>query len=85
MLSLCAALLLRGLNPLTSVSELSNALKPRMIAQARLDGVKMGIDAKGRPRSVCFVQLTSVTDSMALHKSLVNDPLYIDNHQGLFS
>ncbi|KAK3923245.1 RNA-binding protein 5 [Frankliniella fusca] len=75
------ALLLRGLNPLTSIVEISKALKSRMIAHARIDGVRMGTDAKGRPRSVCFVQLLSVTDSMALHKSLVNEPLIIDNCQ----
>ncbi|KAJ1526377.1 hypothetical protein ONE63_009523 [Megalurothrips usitatus] len=75
------ALLLRGLNPLSSISDITKSLKSRMLAQTRLDGVKMGVDAKGRPRSVCFVQLTSVTDSMSLHKSLINEPLIIDNCQ----
>lgn len=53
-----------------------------MVAQARLDNVKMGVDEKGRPRSVCFVQLTSVVDSMSLHKSIVTEPLMIDNNLG---
>lgn len=53
-----------------------------MVPHARIDSVKMGVDMKGRPRSVCFVQLTSVVDSMSLHKSIVTEPLMIDNNLG---
>lgn len=77
------ALLLRGLNPSTTTADVVKALKPRLLGQARLDGVKMAQDSKGRPRSVCFVQLPSVVDSMGLHKSLINEPIMIDNNQGM--
>ena len=77
------ALLLRGLNPSTTTADVYKALKPRLSGQSRLDGVKMAQDIKGRPRSVCFVQLPSVVDSMALHKSLISEPLNIDNNHVL--
>ena len=76
------ALILRGLNPSTTTADVVRALKPRLLGHARLDAVKMAQDSKGRPRSVCFVQLPSVVDSMALHKSLVSEPIMIDNNQG---